>query len=104
MKIIDDVQTRYNLPFSVINALIDYVLETANSTFPRSLVDKIAASLARARVTSSIDAMEYLLKTTRKKKIIKNDGELKEADVVATLDVDIEALVAAFEEEKNGNK
>jgi replication initiation and membrane attachment protein DnaB len=59
------------LPFSVINALLDFVLEIADLTLPRALVEKIASSLARARSIHRSTPMEYLLKTTKRKKTTK---------------------------------
>jgi replication initiation and membrane attachment protein len=105
MKLIDDIEVRFSLPYPVINALIDYVLETADLKFPRPLVEKIAASLARSQVTSAIDAMEYLLKTNRRKKKapIKEEQTPTEEKGDAE-DIDIDALLADYESQKAGSK
>lgn len=60
LKLIDDISKNLHLPNSVINALIDFVLTTQNNTFPRAYSEKIAASLARANIKTTLDAMEFL--------------------------------------------
>ena len=107
LKLINDIHERYSLAYPVINALIDYVLERADLTFPRPLVEKIAASLVRAQVTSAIDAMEYLNRTTHRKKTagsIKPESAAKEehnhpndAD-----DFDIEAMLKDLQDHRKG--
>jgi replication initiation and membrane attachment protein len=68
LKLINDIQERYALAYPVINALIDFVLEKTDLKFPRDYVEKVAATLVRAQVTSAIDAMEFLNRATRRKK------------------------------------
>ncbi len=106
LKVINDMQTRYDLPLPVINALIDYVLESANLTFPRPLVEKIAASLARAQVTSAIDAMEYLVKTRKKKSSTSKEKEKLEEPATPPQEeeIDLDAMLEALENERAGKK
>jgi replication initiation and membrane attachment protein len=105
LKLINDIQENYRLPFPVINALLDFILEIAELTLPRALVEKVASSLARAQVTSAIDAMEYLLRTTRKKKTPKTEALTETKTETAPPDeIDIEALIASYEKEKAGSK
>ncbi len=105
LKLINDIQENYRLPFSVINALLDFVLEIADLTLPRALVEKIASSLARAQVHSSVDAMEYLLKTTKRKKTAKSvPSPVVETESASGEAIDIEALIASYEKEKAGSK
>ena len=52
----------------VINALVDYCLERNSNILSRSYVTKIAASIARENISSTIDTMNYLLKNINKKK------------------------------------
>lgn len=73
VKIIDDLSQQYNLPSQVINPLIDYVLENYDNTLPRNLVLKIAASLVRNNIQTTIDAMNYLYKVKNSKKTSKID-------------------------------
>ncbi len=106
LKIISDIESRSGLPHPVINALIDYVLEIANLTFPRTLVEKVASSLVRAQVTSAVDAMEYLLSATRKRKgkpSAKPAAEpAREGEKPLQETIDVDALIAAFERDKEG--
>ncbi len=68
LLLIDDISRNYHLPNSVINALIDYTLATQNGTLPRLYMEKVAASLVRAKVTCALDAMEYLNSVNKKRK------------------------------------
>ena len=78
MGIVNDISAKYRLNNGVINALIDYVLVIKENDFPRSYVEKLAATLARNKIETSLDAMNYLnrkRKTT--KKIIDNSDDTK---------------------------
>ena len=66
LRLVDDLSKNYNLPNSVINPLIDFVLSTNNNILSRALTEKIAASLAREGITTTIDTMEYLNNSTSK--------------------------------------
>ncbi|MCD8204864.1 MAG: DnaD domain protein [Coprobacillus sp.] len=66
--LIDDISSKYHLANSVINALIDYTLATQNGTLPRLYMEKVAASLVRAKVSCALDAMEYLNSVAKKRK------------------------------------
>jgi hypothetical protein len=69
------------------------------------LVEKVASSLARAQVRSAVDAMEYLLKTTKRKKAPKAaSAPTDETEPAPSETVDIEALIASYEKEKAGSK
>jgi len=100
VRILEDIQKNYDLPLSVINALIDYVLEVANLTFPRALVEKVASSLARSRAGGALEAMEYLKKTTRRKPSRPSEPDQTPKPTEETIDID--ALLAAFEKDKGG--
>lgn len=66
LRLVDDLSKNFNLPNSVINTLIDFVLSTNNNILSRALTEKIAASLAREGITTTIDAMEFLNKSSSK--------------------------------------
>ena len=66
LRLVDDISKNFNLPNCVINALIDYTLSMNNNILSRSYCEKIAASLAREGVKTTIDAMNFLRKTGRK--------------------------------------
>lgn len=76
LKLINDLSAQYALPNCVINALIDYILATNDNVLARALCEKIAASLAREGIKTTIDAMNYLKKTSGKGK--KKSGGSKE--------------------------
>lgn len=73
LKIINSISLKFRLPNSVINAIIDYVLTTNDNILSRSLAEKIAGSLARENIQTTIDAMNYLKKTTSKGRKKKED-------------------------------
>ena len=66
LKIVNDLSKKFNLNNSVINAIIDYVLVTNDNILSRGLCEKIGASLAREGITTTIDAMNYLKRVTRR--------------------------------------
>lgn len=78
LKLINDISAKYGLPNCVINALIDYVLNVNNNVLSRAFAEKVAASLARENIKTTVDAMNYLKKTSgkgRKKKPAENKNE-----------------------------
>lgn len=66
LRLVDDLSKNFNLPTGVINALIDYCLVMNNNVLSRAYCEKVAASLAREGVETTIDALNYLRKTSRK--------------------------------------
>lgn len=68
LKLIDDLSIKFRLPNGVINALVDFVLNTNNNVLNRSYCEKIAASLAREGITTALDAMNYLKAVNEKRK------------------------------------
>lgn len=62
LRLIDSISKKFRLNNSVINAIIDYVLTTNNNVLSRAYCEKVAASLAREGITSTVDAMSYLKK------------------------------------------
>ncbi len=72
VKLITELNESYGLNSSVINVLIDYCLERNNNQLSRTYVTKIAASLNREGITSTLDAMNYLKQNSRRKKLDVN--------------------------------
>lgn len=66
LRLVDDISKNFNLPNSVINALIDYTLSMNDNVLSRPYCEKVAASLAREGVKTTIDAMNFLRKSGRK--------------------------------------
>lgn len=67
IALIDRLSSKLKLPPSVINTLVDYVLDVKDNTLPASFTEKIGASLARANITNALDAMNFLNKKRYKK-------------------------------------
>lgn len=68
LKIVNDLSKNFHLPNGVINAVVDFVVTTNNNILSKAYCEKIAASLAREGVTTTIDAMNYLKKVSRSKR------------------------------------
>lgn len=66
VKLISDLYFSQQLPHPVINALVDYVLQTQNNTLPRAYTLKLASSLSRENVKHAIDALDYFSRVTQK--------------------------------------
>lgn len=110
LALLNDLSAKYKLSNAVINALVDYVLAVNNNVLTRVFAEKIAASLAREGVQTTIDAMNYLKKTSKrgKKKIDKkeiDDSEEKINDKVDEEDdkynLDWDQLIKELEEGNN---
>ena len=67
LKLIEELSSEFGLTSQLINPLVDYVLENYNNTLPKNLVLKIAASLVRSNINSTLDAMNYLHKVKNRK-------------------------------------
>lgn len=69
LKLINDLSTNFNLPNCVINAVVDFVLASNNNILSRPYCEKISASIAREGIATTIDAMNYLKKVTKKNRV-----------------------------------
>ena len=85
LKLIDSLSKNFNLSNPVINAVIDYTLINCKNILSRAYAEKIAASLAREGIETTIDAMNYLNNFKKSKKtstysknINKDKKEVKE--------------------------
>lgn len=74
LRLINDLQVKFNLPNCVINAIIDYVLAVNDNILSRPFAEKIAGSIAREGIETTIDAMDYLKKVSSKRKRNKKDN------------------------------
>lgn len=72
LKLIDDLSANYNLPPSVINVIVDYVLVKADNVLSRAYAEKVAVSLVRENIRTAVDAMNYLKNIEKKQKGTKN--------------------------------
>ncbi len=80
LRLIDDISSNLKLPNCVINAIIDYVLAKNENVLSRPLTEKVASSLAREGVKTTIDAMEFLDKAKRKKRTIQAQSSSSSVD------------------------
>lgn len=89
LALINTLSDQLKLNSAVINTLIDYVLSVKDNTLPAAYTEKIGASLARAGITTAIDAMNFLNKGkyNNKKKYSKMEVETDDA--------------SAFQEDRN---
>ena len=87
--LINTISEKFHLPPSVINVLLDFVLQKNNNVLSLRYCEKVAASLAREGVGSALDAMNYLNKVNstsrgnqgneiKKSKILVTENEPKE--------------------------
>ena len=76
LKIINSLSKDYGLNNGVINAVIDYVLTTNGNIFSKALAEKVAASLTRERIGTTIDAMNFLKKASLPKRGRKKVEEI----------------------------
>lgn len=108
LRLINDLSKKFNLPNCVINALIDYVLKVNDNVLSYAFAEKIAASLAREDIKTTIDAMNYLKKIKNKGKRKKNNEEIvvqEEANEEEPEEIiDREALFRELEEDDNNGE
>lgn len=93
VKLITELNESYGLNSSVINVLIDYCLERNNNQLSRTYVTKIAASINREGITSTLDAMNYLKQNSRRKKIDVNISSQTEESEENVTKEDLSSLI-----------
>lgn len=105
IALIDRLSSKLKLPPSVINTIVDYVLDVKDNTLPASFTEKIGASLARANITNALDAMNFLNKKRHKKNEpaeVVNDEvqkEVVENDNQNDEDIDLDTLIRELQGE-----
>ena len=110
LKLLNDLSGVFKLPNCVINALVDYVLTVNDNILSRVLTEKIAASLVREGVKTTIDAMNYLKKNKLKKK--KTSKEVTDKEDSQEIDetpktsgkIDRQALLNQLKEEDDNGE
>lgn len=80
MNVLSGLATRLGLTNGVINALVDYVLETNNNILSKNLIEKIGATLVREGIDNAFDAMNFLgaLSNRSEKKVVAEQPKEKE--------------------------
>ncbi|MCR5333162.1 MAG: DnaD domain protein [Bacilli bacterium] len=111
ISIIDSLSSNYGFSNGVINAIIDYVLTKNNNVLSRNYCEKIASSLAREDIETTIDAMNYLNKITigtRGRKVLAQE-EVKPIEKETPKNEDIsdeemDEILASIKKQKVGGK
>lgn len=85
LKLVNDLSANYNLANCVINAIVDYVLASNNNVLSRPYCEKIATSLAREGIETTIDAMNYLKKVNSNRKKPTNNVKMEIRKPVRTI-------------------
>ena len=91
LKIVDALSKGYGFSNGIINAIIDYVLNKNNNVLTKNYCEKIAASMAREKIETTIDAMNYLNKITiaNKKDMSQKEVPTEEAKKFEKVEEDI---------------
>ncbi len=105
LDIVNSLSNDYGFSGGVINAIIDYVLTKNDNILSKKYCEKIASSLARERVETVVDAMNYLNKTSlqgKSKKVISNKvQEIKQStdgkEQTNVSDQEIEDILCMFD-------
>ena len=68
LAIINSLSENFGFSTGVINVIVDYVLEKNNNVLSKNYVEKIAASVAREGLNTTVDVMNFLNRTLLKNK------------------------------------
>ena len=66
IAIVNSLSKDYGFNSGIINVIVEYVLYKNSNVLSKNYAEKIASSLARERITTTVDAMNYLKKLTSK--------------------------------------
>ena len=105
LTIVNALSKDYGFGNGIINVIVEYVLYKNNNILSKNYCEKIAASLAREGVTTTVDAMNYLKKLTikaqPKKKVVAHAKKEESDDAEISLD-EMNDLLNELEVKKNG--
>ena len=76
IAIVNALSKDYGFGSGIINVIVEYVLYKNNNVLSKNYAEKIASSLAREKVATTVDAMNYL-----KKLCVKNSSKKKASPV-----------------------
>ena len=82
LMVVNSISSKFRLPNSVINAIVDYVLTVNDNVLSKPFAEKIAGSVAREGISTAIDAMNYLKKVSSKRKKPNQKVEEEETSVL----------------------
>ena len=105
IAIVNALSKDYGFGNGIINTIVEYVLYKNNNILSKNYAEKIAASLAREGVTTTVDAMNYLkkqtIKSSSKKKVTTKKVEESTDTGEISLD-EMNELLNDLEVKKNG--
>ena len=104
LAIVDSLSKDYGFGNGIINVIVEYVLYKNNNILSKNYCEKIASSLAREGVVTTVDAMNYLKKLTVKsqtKKKVTRVQKDEPNDTEISLD-EMNDLLNELEVMKNG--
>ena len=104
LAIVDSLSKDYGFGNGIINVIVEYVLYKNNNILSKNYCEKIASSLAREGVLTTVDAMNYLKKLTVKSQAKKKVSRVQKDepnDTEISLD-EMNDLLNELEVMKNG--
>ena len=105
IAIVNQLSKDYGFDNGIINVIVEYVLFKNSNVLSKNYAEKIASSLAREGVATTVDAMNYLkkltVKSSSKKKTTKISQETNEDSSEISLD-EMNDLLNDLEVRKNG--
>ena len=105
LAIVNSLSKDYGFGNGIINVIVEYVLYKNNNILSKNYCEKIASSLAREGVSTTVDAMNYLKKLTinsqSKKKVASQKVKEESDNAEISLD-EMNDLLNELEEMKNG--
>ena len=104
IAIVDSLSKDYGFNNGIINVIVEYVLYKNSNVLSKNYAEKIAASLAREGISTTIDAMNYLKKLTVKSQSKKKVSHVKnEENDISEISLDeMNDLLNELEVKKNG--
>jgi len=106
LAIVNSLSKDYGFGNGIINTIVEYVLIKNNNILSKNYCEKIASSLAREGVATTVDAMNYLKKlainSSSKKKVSKVSEPKKETNNDEISLDEMNELLNDLEVKKNG--
>ena len=81
LNIVNSLSQNFGFSTGVINVIVDYVLEKNNNVLSKNYVEKIAASVAREGLNTTVDVMNFLKRSTMKNNALKERVSLEKPDL-----------------------
>lgn len=103
IAIVNSLSKDYGFNSGIINVIVEYVLYKNNNVLSKNYCEKIASSLAREKVCTTVDAMNYLKKLTTKTASKKKATIVEEVSDSDDISLDeMNDLLNDLEVKKNG--